>query len=132
VCSGSEGGLVRFLDMTAEQKRQGRLSRLRHMEGSTFRLARYEAPSDEWDHDHCSACWAKFAEFDGPEIEHEGYCTNVPVSEWVDPPSPPIHDGVNRGIFVRQPSSGGFAQNWVCGRCFEDFREELGFKIEAP
>src|SRR4051812_9045773 len=89
--------------MTPERRRH-RLSQLRHMEGSTFRLVRYKAPSLEWDHDHCSACWAKFAEYDDPDIEHEGYCTSVPVSESPDPPS--IRDGTNRGVFVREPSSG--------------------------
>ena len=117
--------------MTPKQ-RLVRLSQIRHMEGLTFRLVHYEAPSAEWDHDHCSACWATLAEFDGPEIEHEGYYANVPVTEWIDPPTPPVHDGVNRGIFVREPSSGGFARHWVCSRCFNEFREELGFKIEAP
>jgi len=100
------------------------------MEGLAFRLLHYQAPTAEWDHDHCFGCNAKFAEFDDPEIEHEGYCVSLPVSESADPP--PIHDGTNRGIFVKQPSSGGFALHWVCSRCFEDFREELGFKIEAP
>jgi hypothetical protein len=34
-------------------------------------------------------------------------------------------------LYVKQPNSGGFAQHWVCSRCFEAFREELGFKIAA-
>ena len=25
--------------------------------------------------DHCACCWAKFAEFDAPDIQHEGYTT---------------------------------------------------------
>ena len=29
----------------------------------------------EWDHDHCSFCWAEFAEDDRPEVLHEGYAT---------------------------------------------------------
>jgi hypothetical protein len=32
------------------------------MHGAELRFREYEAPSDDWDHEHCSLCWAKFAE----------------------------------------------------------------------
>ena len=57
--------------MTPEQ-RKWRLFYLKHLEGLAFRLLHYQAPTAEWDHDHCFGCNAKFAEFDDPEIEHEG------------------------------------------------------------
>ena len=65
-------------------KRDYRLLQLKHMEGCTFRLLRYKAPSAEWDHDHCQACWAKFAEYDHSNIQHEGYCISVPVLDSPD------------------------------------------------
>jgi hypothetical protein len=40
-----------------------------------LQLRRYIRWSETWDHDHCVACWAKFAEFDGPDIQREGYAT---------------------------------------------------------
>ena len=46
-----------------------------YLRGVTFVRKHYKAPSSKWDHDHCVACWAKFGEFDGPEIQHEGYAT---------------------------------------------------------
>jgi hypothetical protein len=42
---------------------------------------KYSAPRKDWDHDHYMACWAKFADLDGPEIAHEGYATTA-ESEW--------------------------------------------------
>jgi len=29
----------------------------------------------DWDHDHCAFCWAKFAVFEAPDIQHEAYTT---------------------------------------------------------
>ena len=43
---------------------------------------RWELQKPDWDHDHCAFCWTKFAEFDGPEILHEGYATED-RHEWV-------------------------------------------------
>lgn len=34
---------------------------------------RWKAPSAEWDHDHCTFCWAKFME--APDALREGYTT---------------------------------------------------------
>ena len=55
-----------------------------------------------WDHDHCSACYAKFAEFDGPEIQHEGYasCDDYRL---------------------------GAGYEWVCRKCFDDLKDDLGW-----
>ena len=33
----------------------------------------YKKPTKNWDHDHCSFCWATFSEY--PEDLHYGYCT---------------------------------------------------------
>jgi len=38
-------------------------------------FSRYTRWSESWDHDHYAACWATFAEFDGPDIQHEGFTT---------------------------------------------------------
>jgi hypothetical protein len=116
--------------MTPEKpKRDYKLLQLKHMEGCTFRLLRYKAPSAEWNHDHCQACWAKFAEYDDSNIQHEGYCTSVPV---LDSPDSEFIAGVKKSgkVFIKEPSPGGFALHWVCRKCFEEYRDVLGFKIE--
>jgi hypothetical protein len=58
-----------------EEWKQHKLKRLAHLKGSPFQWAKYAAPSTDWDHDHCDGCNAKFAEFDGCEILHNGYFT---------------------------------------------------------
>jgi hypothetical protein len=45
------------------------------LRGLRLRHKPYRQWSERWDHDHCAACWAKFGEFDGPDIRHEGYAT---------------------------------------------------------
>ena len=35
----------------------------------------YTKYSENWDHDHCAFCWAKFMQEPGPEILTEGYAT---------------------------------------------------------
>ncbi len=61
-------------------------------------------PSVHWDHDHCAACFVKFAEFDGPGIEHEGYATTE-----------------------EYPKGAGY--HWICARCFADLGEELQWSL---
>ena len=57
-----------------------------------------------WDHDHCEACSAKFAQFEGPQIEHEGYTT---CSDY--------------------KHGAGYA--WVCKVCFEDLKDEMHWTL---
>jgi len=110
-------------------KEDWRYSNIYHLEGLTFTLAKYNAPSEEWDHDHCNGCWAKFADFDGADILHEGYVTAIPYEETPEPEF--ITQCKEQGMHcVAQPNIGGFELHWVCPRCFEDFRELWGFKLE--
>ena len=46
-----------------------------------FQRKQYIQFSETWDHDHCIGCWAKFAEFERPDIQHEGYVNAD--TEWV-------------------------------------------------
>jgi hypothetical protein len=36
---------------------------------------KYTRYRDDWEHDHCQFCWAKFMEEDYPEVLQEGYAT---------------------------------------------------------
>ncbi len=85
--------------------------RLQHLEtqpylrGVTFVRKPYKAPRLGWEHDHCVACWATFAEpeIKGPDIIHDGYATTAD--------------------FVR-----GADYDWVCSECFELFRDPMDWK----
>lgn len=51
-----------------------------NLKGVTLYWKKYKAHRESWDHDHCEFCWAKFAEFDGPDIIHEGYTTEDDIA----------------------------------------------------
>ncbi len=79
---------------------------------STLKNARlqrltYRAWSPEWDHDHCSACMAKFAEFDGPDLQREGYATCSDFAK-------------------------GAEYEWVCVTCFDELKDAMGWTEVPP
>jgi hypothetical protein len=82
---------------------QWRIDSARHLAGQTLHFQRYTRWSEKRDHDHCAACGATFAEFDAPEILHEGYATG---------PNYPK----------------GARYDWVCSWCFADLASALGWK----
>jgi hypothetical protein len=89
--------------VTEEDKDQWRLDFARHLKGTRLQFHRYTRWSETWDHDHCAACWAKFAEFEGPDIQHEGYatCDDYPL---------------------------GARYEWVCTSCFDELKEKMEWK----
>jgi len=50
-------------------------SQAEYLTGVTLVRKKWVRPKPDWDHDHCSFCWAKFADFEGPEFLREGYTT---------------------------------------------------------
>ncbi len=87
-----------------DSDKQWRIDTGRHIEGALLQRRTYEAPSEEWDHDHCACCWAKLAELDGAEIQHQGYTTTDAY----------IH---------------GAGYDWVCDQCFSDLKEDMGWRV---
>ena len=79
-----------------------RVDNARNLRGQRLRRQKWAKPSEEWDHDHCEACMTKFAEFDGPDFQHEGYaaCEEYPR---------------------------GASYAWVCLRCFDELHVEMGW-----
>lgn len=86
--------------MTADPDKQWRIDNAAHLKGAKLRFQRYTRWNESWDHDHCLACWAKFAEFDGPGIQHQGYATGD------DYPM-------------------GARYEWVCTTCFADLKDDM-------
>ncbi len=82
---------------------QWRIDNAEHLANLSLHFQRYTKWSESWDHDHCAARWAKFAEFDGPDILHEGYAA---------------------GSDYRY----GAANEWVCPQCFTDLAGVLGWR----
>jgi hypothetical protein len=80
----------------------------RYLQGVQVRFKRYQKPRPEWDHDHCSFCWAKFMETDDPNAKpdclHEGYAT-VARGQWKDD------------------------YHWICATCFDDFQMQFEWKV---
>jgi hypothetical protein len=64
----------------------------------------YRRYRDDWDHDHCAACWAKFAEWDEPDILHEGYATTAEYDLGED-------------------------YDWVCPSCFDELHVEMEWRL---
>src|SRR5882757_4866136 len=43
--------------------------------GAVLHFKKYARPREDWDHDHCEGCWAKFMEFGPTEMLTEGFVT---------------------------------------------------------
>ena len=84
-----------------------RVENAESLRGARLQRLKYRAWSEQWDHDHCAACMAKFAEFEAPDVQHEGYAT---CSD-----------------FVR-----GAEYEWICLECFAELKDEMGWVEAAP
>ena len=90
--------------MTVDPDKQWRIDNASALRGIRLRFQPYTRWSDTWDHDHCAACWAKFAEVDGPDIQHQGYAT-----------------------CEEHPK--GARYWWICSTCFADLKEDMGWTV---
>lgn len=89
---------------TEELQNDWRYKNMDLLKGVKLEFKRYRAPSETWDHDHCAGCWAKFAEFDLPDILHYGYAT--------------CEDYIY-----------GVEYEWVCEQCFIDLNSVMGWTV---
>jgi hypothetical protein len=72
------------------------------LRGQPLRHQLWRRWSDKWDHDHCTACNAEFAEFDGPDIQKVGFATTESYKH-------------------------GAQYDWICEKCFAELKQELGW-----
>src|SRR5262249_3962696 len=94
----------KWVPPTVAQWLQWRLDFAGRLEGGTLRYQKYKRWSASWDHDHCAACCATFAEFNGPDIQHEVYATCDDYEH-------------------------GAGYDWLCRDCFDDLKEYAGWKL---
>jgi hypothetical protein len=80
------------------------LNAKQHLEGATFRLKPYRTKNAEWDHDHCTGCWARFAGSNIPDAFQEGYAVTSDYKHGED--------------YV-----------WICAECFAALKEQLGWRL---
>jgi len=117
---------------SAEEWKQVKLEWLEHLRGMSFELADYKAPSAEYDHDHCEGCGAAFAEFEGKAVQRTGYFSTIKAPD----PSPEdaelVAERRKLGFAIQeQPAGGGTRREWVCQKCFEEFRETLSWQTKS-
>jgi hypothetical protein len=87
---------------------QWRIDSAAHLRGAVLRFRPYRRWSETWDHDHCAACWAKFAENEIPDALHEGFATEATETR-------------------------GAGYDWVCPTCFAELKTEMQWTAaEAP
>jgi hypothetical protein len=79
-----------------------RVENAQHLKRLPLRRQAYKKWTDRWDHEHCAGCMAEFAESDRPDIQRAGYATTADY----------VH---------------GAQYEWVCIRCFNDLKLELGW-----
>jgi hypothetical protein len=102
----SENNLISFARydivhcMMSDPDKQWRIDNAEHLKGLCLQFRPYTRWSESWDHDHCAGCWAKFAEFDGADIQHEGYATCADYPK-------------------------GACYEWICITCFEDLKNDM-------
>jgi hypothetical protein len=118
-------------DKTAQERRT---KRLRQYRGFVFRWQSYKAPSSSWDHDHCGGCSARFAERPeqwNDEVHTEGWVTLWPVTGTPDQEAALVAQWRAAGqVLVPSPKRNGFQLDWVCPKCFEACRQDLGFMVD--
>ena len=58
-----------------DSDKQWRIDNAERLQGLQLQLRPHTAWSKDWEHDHCAACWTKFAEPEGSDSQKEGYAT---------------------------------------------------------
>ncbi len=73
-----------------------------HLSERRFKWRKWWPYRPGWDHDHCAFCWAEFAAEVSEQAPYD--------AGWVT-----ADDGYT----------------WVCSECFEDFKEQFAWVVEA-
>lgn len=85
----------------------------RYLQGATLHWAAWHRPASNpnWDHDHCSFCWARFIEAGDPNL---------------------AADDLTEGYTTTADHEHGDGYHWVCQPCFRDFVERFQWRVVEP
>jgi len=92
--------------MNVDLDKQWRIDNARPLRGLRLQFQSYTRWSDTWDHDHCAACGAKFAQSEEPDAQHAGYAT-------------------------RDDYRKGARYDWVCSTCFADLKGDMQWTSDS-
>lgn len=81
-----------------------RIDLAKRLEGVRLQFLQYQPPTKDWDHDHCAACMAKFADTAEPDVLHEGYTT--------------CEDYRHAAKY-----------EWICKDCFAELKDEMRWTV---
>jgi hypothetical protein len=106
-----------------------------YLQSATLIRKQYKAWSDEWEHDHCEFCWAKFMDpnfspehkrfiAEDPDVLTEGYAVH---DRRPDPSSGALLGRVSPDGPIEQKETSAQRDGywWVCPNCVADFSERL-------
>ena len=102
--------------------------------GFVFRWQRYRTLASNWNHDHCKGCSARFAERPdewADPVHTAGWATLWPVANTGETEEELVSKWRAAGkTLVPSPKLRGFQLDWLCPKCFETCRQELGFVVD--
>jgi hypothetical protein len=120
--------------MSADTGKEDLTKHLSPYRGFVFRWQRYKQLSPQWDHDHFRCCWARFAE--RPEewqdsVYTESWVTLWPVGDTAEKEAEAVSAFQASGkTLVPSPKLNRHQLDWLCPKCFEATREQLGLVID--
>jgi hypothetical protein len=97
------------------------------MHGAQLRWTRFEPLTEDWDHEHCTLCWASF-DVDGEDSLREGYLFRPAPLQESRASEEERTTYAERGRIVAAPSD----DSWICPACFDDFLSHFGWVGDKP
>jgi len=77
----------------------------------------YRVYSEEWEHDHCAFCWAKFMD---PTFSKE-HRRAIQADSTI----------LVEGYTTTDAHPAGADYHWICPQCFDDFKERFRFRLSS-
>ena len=113
-----------------------------YLQGATLVLRRYKAWSEDWEHDHCEFCWAKFmdplfspehAQFiaEHPDVLIEGYAVEERGPDASTPATMGrIYADDKTTVHPKEDGPERTGYWWVCPPCVKDFSERFQWTVQ--
>ena len=86
-----------------------------YLSGASLVRKRYRVSSEDWEHDHCAFCWAKFMD-PGYSDEHRAFVAENPET-------------LTEGYTTTAEHPSGADYHWVCPGCFDDFADAFRWRV---